>query len=172
MGFGKDGKGVIIYDSVVEGFGVLASLDAIIFTGRANGAMAEDFRMLRLDYWMSVIPSSGAFVLDGPVLVGIAHGALSAAQIEASLESIVVDQGSITPMEEANRPVFPLELFLIPELDVSDAATLVRKGSANIRWTFNNLDGWVWWAYNNSSDALITGSIFNVLAKAFGVWVT
>ncbi len=128
--------------------------------------------MMKLDYYIAINPAPADVILDGPVLVGVAQGALSAAQIEATLDRIVTGQGSITPLEESSRPVWPLELFNIPDADSGDNSSLTRKGEKTIRWTFNNPDGWSWWAYNMSSAVLITGNNFNCIAKCFGMWVT
>ncbi len=171
MGFGKDGKGVIIYDAVGENIGALASNDAIAFSSRAVGAMIEDFRMLKCEYWMAIRAAQAVVLADGPVVVGMAHGGLTAALIEETLESTVLDQGSFVAIEEASRPVWPLEVFMIPDADSGNVVDLTRKGSFTPRWTFNNPDGWVWWAYNLSSQVLITGNELNIQAKCFGVWV-
>ncbi len=170
MGFGKDGQGQIIYDQTRGGLGALAALDAVEIGGSYNDALVEDFRIMKMDYWMAILPATAITILDGPIIIGLAAGQITAAQVEQALEAVPLNSDA-TALEESNRPVWPLEIFLIPDADLADNATLVRKGSINLRWTFNNPSGWVWWAYNVSSGALTTGSIAVILAKMFGMWV-
>ncbi len=170
MGFGKDGMGQILYDQIRGGLGALATLDVALLGGSYDAALVEDFRIFKMDYWMNISPNQATVILDGPVIIGIAAGNLTAAEIEQSLEAIPLNADA-TALEESNRPVWPLETFLIPDADNADNSDLTRKGSINLRWTFQNPSGWVWWAYNLSSFNLITGSTVVTLAKMFGMWV-
>ncbi len=171
MGFGKDKAGVIIYDAVEVDIGALNAQDASNLASRNGGNMVEDFRMLRMDYWMAIKPAQAVVVLDGPIIVGVSHGDLTGAEVEEALESIVLGNDNIVANEQAMRPVWPLEVFIIPDADSADNATLVRKGTFKPRWTFPNPAGWRWWVYNNSDAQLVTGTNLNILAKCFGVWL-
>ncbi len=170
MGFGKDGRGAIVPDQIDTGFGALAANDAVLLGGNYDGTIIEDFRMIKLEYWMGVRPAQAVVIEDGPVLVGLAAGNLTAANIEESLETIPLDGASINN-ELAMRAVWPLEVFTLPDADSGDNATLWRKGEKVIRWTFHNPHGWTWWVYNMSGVVLITGSSVQIQAKIFGVWV-
>ncbi len=171
MGFGKDGLGQIIYDSVRADMGGLAGLDAVVLGGKYLDALVEDFRIMKMDYWMGLLPAQAVVLINGPILIGIANGKLTAAQIEEALEAVPVNSND-PALEESNRAVWPLETFMIPDADAADNATIWRKGTFNPRWTFNNPDGWQWFAYNYTSSAIVTGSIINIQAKCFGMWVS
>ncbi len=170
MGFGKDGKGEIIYDSTSQNMGALASLDLALLGGRYDDNLLEDFRIVKIDYWMSMRPAQAIVVLDGPLLVGIADSSLTAAEIEEAIESQVLNSNS-TSSEESMRAVWPLEVFNLSDPDGGPQSDLTRKDSKNLKWTFNNPNGWQWWVYNMSPFAITTGSQLIINAKAFGVWV-
>ncbi len=174
MGFGKDGKGAILYDSVNNiDIGALAGNDAILVANRYDsGVMLEDFRIIKVDYWIGIRPSQTTTLYGGPIIVGLAHGDLTAAEIEEVLESTVLSAGDIVASDVALRPVWPLEMILMPDADLGNSSDLVRKDSVNIRWTFNDPEGWVWFVYNAGTVALVAGNGITILAKIFGMWVT
>jgi len=172
MGFGKDGKGEILYDSVNgQPLGTLASQDVVLLPNNYDGGvLVDDFRIIKMDYMISVRPAQAVVVFDGPVIIGIAQGNLTAAQIEECIETTVLNRGQVES-ENAMRPVWPLEIIMLPDPD-AQINELTRKGSINLRWTFPNPSGWVWWAWNKSGFALVTGSTVEAHAKIFGVWVS
>ncbi len=172
MGFGKDGKGAILYDRVVSGgITALTNQDLVALNGSYSGALLEDFRIIRMDYWMAIRGAQAIVLFDGPAWVGIADSRYTAAEIEECLESLVINRGN-TEEEEAMRAVWPLEMIMIPDPDTGDTSGLVRKGSKNINWTFTNPNGWKYWVYNASGVNFITGSTLELQAKIFGVWVS
>ncbi len=172
MGFGKDGKGTIGYDRVNAGaIGALAALDVLSLGGAYSGTLVEDLRMIKLDYSITIRPAAAISVLDGPVIVGIADAVLDGAAIEEAIESTILNPNS-TDIELSMRPVWPLETFILIDPDAGGSSVLTKSGSKNIRWTFNNPNGWRWWIYNKSGAALVTGSFAEIFAKFFGVWVS
>ncbi len=172
MGFGKDGKGQIIYDSNRQDLAALAANDAVLLPGRNATNMVDDFRIIKMDYWIGIFPATGITVLNGPIMFGVADGELTAAQIEAALEGTVLN-ASDTDLETSMRAVWPLEIFMLPDPNGGTGSDpLVRSGSKNLRWTFHNPGGWTYWVYNMSAFALTTGSVIDVITKNFGVWVS
>ncbi len=172
MGFGKDGKGVIIHDSVNNlDIGALAARDCVLITNRMGGTLVEDFRMIKTEYFLGIRPSQTTTLFGGPILIGVAYGDLIAAEIEEALESVVLGQGDLPAIEEAMRPVWPLEIILMPDADLGNSSDLTRKGEFSPRWTFPNPSGWRWWVYNMSTVALVAGNGISVQSKSFGVWV-
>ncbi len=171
MGFGKDGRGAIIYDQVSgAGIGALAGNDSVDLGGQYDGALIEDFRIIKLDYFMGLAPSQATIIVNGPIVIGIASGNLTAAGIEQALEAFPLDSASINN-ELTMRPVWLLETFMMPDADSADNATLWRKGSVTLRWTFQNPHGWRWFAYNYSASATATGATMSIEAKIFGLWI-
>ncbi len=171
MGFGKDGKGVILHDRVDGIIGALATKDLVDMGGAYNDTLLEDFRIIKMDYFFGVKPPQAVVLNDGPILVGIAGGHITAAGIEASIEALALNRNALT-LEFTHRPVWPLEIIMIPDADNGSVDRLTYKGSVNLRWTFQNPDGWTWWAYNLSNQNLIDGSVIHIFAKIFGVWLS
>ncbi len=172
MGFGKDGKGQILYETSISSLdmGALAARDAVEFVGSFNDALEEDFRILRVDYWISIRGAQAIVLEDGPIWVGFAAGNLAAGDVEGAIETIPVNQNDLG-LENTNRPIWPLEMFTVQDPDTQAGDHQTIKGSFNPKWTFNNPDGWTWWVYNSSAFALVTGSAITINAKIFGMWV-
>ncbi len=172
MGFGKDGRGNILYESAINeaSIGAIVSRDVIELTGSFHEALEEDFRMLKCDYWIAISPAQAIVVEDGPILVGLAAGNLAAGDIEGAIESIPLNQNHLS-LENTNRPVWPLEMFQMTDPDAGSQSESVRKGSFNPKWTFNNPDGWTWWVYNVGAQTLTTGSAVTIFAKMYGMWL-
>ncbi len=168
MGFGKDGRGQILYGRTNLAVGALAALDAtFVSDGYGGGSgLDEDFRILKLDYYLNYEPQATGDV----VLVGIADGHMTAPEIEEALEARPNDGNDVPAVEEVMRPVWPIAIMGGSE---SGSGRTVYQGSINVRWTFKNPEGWNWWVYNiDNSNALTTGSIFHSITKYFGMWVT
>ncbi len=170
MGFGKDGQGQIIYDSVSTDMTNLATLTAFVIGGRYDATLVEDFRLLRVDYYIGIQPAQAVTLLNGPILVGLAAGNLTATGIGQAIEAAPLDAVSID-LELSNRAVWPLEVMMINDADLGDISGLTVKGTFNPRWTFQNPHGWQWFVYNMGTGALATGSVINITAKCFGMWV-
>ncbi len=164
MGFGKDGKGQIIYDQVTISLGTLAAKDVI--AGAIHTSLENAFRILKTEYF---ITWDGVTVADadGPILVGMSAGGLSAAEIEEAIEADPTGSFDRPAIEESNRPVWPVALLN----QALEGGMLQAKGSFNPRWTMPETIGWSWWVYNLENAALTTGSAVIVFAKNFGVWV-
>ncbi len=163
MGFGKDGKGQILYDSFNFAPGALAALDNAVVPGR-YGALVEDFRIIKMDYYIGYTPAAqGDFLL-----FGIANGELTAQQIEECLESSPLNYNDAIGSEQAGRQVFPLEILGEGSAGGNSAGI---KGSENLRWTFANPDGWQYFLYNFTGGPIATGSLVEFICKIYGVWV-
>ncbi len=164
MGFGKDGKGQILWSRSSFTVGVLAALD-LAANGDGYTSLEEDFRILRTDYYISFAPQAVADIL----LIGMADGGLTAAEIEEAIESRPQDLNDYPANEQVMRPVWPVEILG----DASAGAGPVTvKGTVNPKWTFKSPEGWQWWIYNTSAAAATTtGGIVTIIAKHFGVWV-
>ncbi len=172
-GFGKDGKGQILWDVVTLTLGTLASQD-VISVGSVTGLnLREDFRILKTQYFIHFAP--GAFdALEGPLLVGMAAGGLTAALIEEAIESTPNDRNDYPEIEEVMRPIWPLDSLFLSVDTTNNASTgnrLVAVDEFNPRWTMPSPDGWVWWAMNRSAGALSDLGTLIITAKHFGVWV-
>ncbi len=83
MGFGKDGKGIIIREARSQALGALAQQGAVIIG--TNLGTLERFRIIKEELWAAI---TGLTTGEGTgLLIGIADGDYSLAEIEAALES-------------------------------------------------------------------------------------
>ncbi len=173
MGFGKDGKGAIIRETITDGaLGALAGQDAVKFQGPV---LQEDFRILKSEIYALVNVLTANEGLS--MLFGIANGELSAAEIEECIEAQgPLDRNDRVAIERAERWVKVLgvtndqgvstttELFY----DMHSGAPMLTSKD---RWTYSDPEGWTYWIYNRGG-SLTTGSTLQLVATHYGVWVT
>ncbi len=165
MGFGKDGKGVIMYNNDTITLGALASHAAVKQTNPL--AIEEDFRVLKMRIVGGLDSTTGE---EGPIVLGIADNELSAAEIaECWNAEGPLDRNDNLKDERAHRPVFIL--CNLEETAFGDGK-YVFDVEENIRWTFSNTEGFCIFAFNLDGAALTTGGVVRFLAKFYGVWVT
>lgn len=171
MGFGKDGKGVMIRESDSITLGTLSGGVAVKQSNPL--AITEDFRLIKAEIFATL--TGATFVEDdGPILVGISSDELTVAEIAECLQA----DGPLGPddrlaMERAERPVWPIFLFRNDNQAGTDHF-LLNNGlpiEKTLRWTFSNSSGFTWFAYNLGTGALTTGGVVRFHAKYYGVWV-
>lgn len=162
MGFGKDGKGTIIYDRISGALSTLASQTALKI---ATVAITEDFRVVKAEGFLSIdaLPAN-----EGPVLVALADAELSEAEIKECLEATPLDRNDNLALEQSHRPVFLLGSFFHTAAGQGENLKIEKT----IRWTFSGDDGFTLVAYNMDTGALTTGSAIRGIMKYYGVWVS
>ena len=172
MGFGKDGKGVIITETRAQTLGTLAQAAGIIVG--TNLATLERFRMLKSEIALSITDVTGDEAVG--LSLYLADGDLSLVEAEAAIET----QGPLGPNDVINaniamRPVFRVDatIFMAGADPIGSGAVNLgyMQGTLNPRWTFARTKSWNWIVYNRGA-ALTTGSSARIFAKDFGVWVT
>lgn len=163
MGFGKDGKGVILYDKVRLTLSTLAS--GTVIAAASGITLSEDFRILKAEILGS---TKGMTADEGGVVIGLADGELSDAEVAECLNSRPGDRNDNLANEQAMRPVFPFDIVF----ENQAGGDLMVKEEIKPRWTFSNADGWQWFAFNIGSGALTTGTVIDLFVKIYGVWVT
>ncbi len=170
MGFGKDGKGQVLWDLVTITLGALAARDVISQASTTGSALKEDFRILKTKYYIAWRAPDFA---EGPIVIGMAPGQMSAAEIEEALESTPTDTSDVPEIEQSNRMVWPLEIMMLQnDGTLSDGGKAIAQGEVMTKWTFPDPDGWNWWTFNLDSVApLTTNGRIEIFAKHFGVWV-
>lgn len=172
MGFGKDGKGVIIREIASITVGNLAAR-TVVKAAAGVTLQTTKFRILKTEY---LITQTGSFGADGDsVFIGICDGELSASEIEECLEANGPnDRNDRVPEERAERPVWLLAHYKDP---VDAGAGFPQPANNGLpmehtpRWTFTPTEGWSYFAYNPLLGALTSGATFSIYAKHFGVWV-
>lgn len=172
MGFGKDGKGQILWDRADVTPGALAALD--IASIASGYSLEEDFRILKQQYWVNF--QAAAFDNgEGPIMVGLADGSLTSAEIEEAIEARPVDSNDYPANEQCMRPVWPFDGQMVVSVDTTNGANggsvIMISGEHNPRWTFSDSEAWRYWVYNVGAQTLTTGSTTRFITKNYGVWV-
>ncbi len=146
-----------IWDQASGSFVTTAALAASRF-----GDMTGLTRNLRTPKGTLYMHGDG-FAAGEALLMGIAHGELTATEIEASIESAGEVESDVAAREAAIRPVFPLGL--IDEKNPSADFEWTRP------WTWLESQGWRYWGYNPTAAALAGTVEVSCVAKFQGVWV-
>ncbi len=178
MGFGKDGRGVIIKNRDVFTFLTLGSVTAL--KQDSPLVLAEDFRCLKSEHRYTL--ENATFVSgDGPLMIGICSNELSAAEIaESILPDGPLGRNDRDRYEKATRPVFLFKekaggknviIPFVPQTAViGDDTNGYFEG--NQAWTYSNPEGFALFVMNMGTGALTTGATMRVFSTYYGVWVT
>ncbi len=173
MGFGKDDKGVIIYENRTQVLGTLAARTALLIGTKL--AMTDAFRMLKSEIYASM-----ASLTDGEesrLQLYLCHGSLTVTQIKEALDAAgPVARGALGSEELTLRPIFLAGTFVPAGTAGTEARLLAREGGSiamlKPRWTFPDGGvGWNWVIFNASSAGLGAGSLVAITAKNWGIWV-
>lgn len=168
MGFGKDGRGVIIKERSLI---VLLTIAQGAAVKLPSLAITDDFRILKTVVTAQVI---GLTSSEGQgLLFGMANNDLSAAQIAASIST----DG---PLNRNDRDLKELaeRWAQIHGVSSGEGDSIQRfhgEGNSpvmefNPRWTFSKGVGWAFFVFNDGA-ALTTGSSARIVATHYGVWV-
>ncbi len=155
----------------------LANETAILIPSQYVDLLLEDVRLIKL---VASIVAKGFTTGEGPVIVGIMNGELSITEVAETFLSEPKNANDRGNLEASQRAVFPLAVIVGDDITPwgdceagfgggsTDAAATIAK---NLRWTFNNPNGWTYFAINLSGAALTTGGTIAINGKHFGVWV-
>ncbi len=176
MGFGKDGKGAIIKEQTDITLAGLVGLDYVQVD--SDILLDQDFRILRSDV---TAVARGITSLEGKGLIlYMTQGILSESEAEQNIElDGPVRMGEKIDEEIASRWVRRLGITIGSTVNETERIFTNKYGGGllNIepRWTFRrgrtaSEGGWNWGVYNGGV-TLTTGTIVNVIATHYGVWV-
>ncbi len=173
MGFGKDGKGVIIMQDLEQALLTLANNTGIIIA--TAPAILERFRMLKSVLFC--VLNNIAAGEGGGLQLYLADGDLTLAEIEENIEL----NGPLGPNDTVNEAIAMRAVYkvaaMVGDISISEeGAHLLNETGGPIisvkpRWTFARTKAWNWVLYNDGP-ALTTGTTVKINAKNFGVWVT
>ena len=176
MGFGKDGKGVIVLENVTVTLAALAGQDAVLAASAV--ALEKDFRILKTELFATLTEITS---LEGAGLaLYMSEGELTDAQVEQVIESSgPVDPGDADLNEIASRWVRLVGTSSNNVVNATERNFINKQGGhimeTNPRWTFRRRrtaadGGWNWIVYNNGV-LLTTGAVLRIKARHYGVWV-
>lgn len=129
-----------------------------------NSVVDSDFYCISIDCTWG---KSNGTIGEGPIVVGIAHGDYSAAQIEEHLESIASwDSGDKLAQEKRRRQVRTVGIFPQSELDeVLNNGMRIKTKLGFVLQIGETLSVWVW---NKSAAVLATGVLISVQGMLYG----
>ncbi len=176
MGFGKDGKGVIVKEQESFALGGLAGQDLILSDSPI--LLDADFRILKTELTATL---TGITSLEGIGLnLYMSEGELTEAQVEANIElNGPLRMGDKDAEEIASRWVRRIGATNAPTVNETERMFVNEYGGPLIsytpRWTFRRArtatsGGWNWAVYNNGV-TITTGATCRILATHYGVWV-
>ncbi len=164
MGFGKDGQGQILHDTVILALGALAAGDTISAITKIDGTRSQGFRILKTEVMISHKGLGGG---EGPVVVGLALNN-NAAEIEEALEADPQGPQDVPAAEQTTRPVWPLAMITQTDLGQVNNGMPIDK---NLRWSFSEAQAMSVWGFNVDDSVLTTGGQVIFSMKHFGVWL-
>ncbi len=170
MGFGKDGKGVIITQRDLITLGALTAATAIKQTTPPQ--IVEDFRMIKME--LSAL-LTGHTTGEGPIHVYLANDELSVTEIAEVIDAEgPLNRNDRVAQERAERAVFLVGSFGVAGVTEEIHGHDSQEGivTKTIRWTFSNPEGWSLVVFNDSGATLTTGSVIRLVVKYFGVWLS
>ncbi len=174
MGFGKDGRGVIIRENVTITLGALGATTGILSTGgsRVSDNLQEDFRLLKSEL---LISKQDQTTDEGSLFLYLVNGELTLAEAETPIESIAgpLDRNDRINQEQAERYIKPIgQLMASTDITTSGGPAFMPPIEVKPRWTFSNPEGWDWMIYNASAAPLTAGTVVKIHVVHYGVWVT
>lgn len=166
-GFGKDGRGQILYQEVKVAPGACSAGACLLLD---NYDITEDFRLIKTQVAMCWAAALTAGEGEGIVLL-LYDGELSLAELAECVTADPVDRNDNKELEMSHRLCHLLGSFQ-DHLNDATRARLSRDLPFEVepRWTFSAPEGWSLGIY--CQRALTTGSTFRFLLKHYGVWVT
>ncbi len=170
MGFGKDGKGVIIREARSQALAGLSNSAGILVGVKL--VTLERFRMLKLEVYASITALTSG---EGTgLLLGLADGDYIIAEIEAAIEA----NGPLGPNETVEAELAMRPIWFIGAIDRETGTDAIFENEQggyrlvfNPRWTFSRTKSWNFFVYNMGNN-LTTGATVIIRPKSFGVWVT
>lgn len=166
MGFGKDGKGQVLWDTGTATLSTISSKTLEFLNAAYDEALTHDFRQIKMEYNFSILNGT---VDQGPLVVGMVPSGTDATTLEAILEATITGPDEIVELAESNG--IPVWIFGLLYTTTEGVGQTHLSGEKTIRWTFHDQGGWDYFVYNLQTSTYATGSVFQFFNKIFGVWV-
>lgn len=170
MGFGKDGRGVIINELRSQVIGTLAALTGLFIGTKI--AITEDFRMLRAEV-LATITNGTAGEFTGMEL-WLVDGDLTLGEFEQKIEingpTSRHDRVLSEQAERFAKPVGYARQNAVSEVDFVSVDTNAKLLVVKPRWTFGETTSWNWVLYNRGVPPT-TGATIQIQVTDYGLWL-
>ncbi len=128
-------------------------------------ASTDSYRLVSLDLSWAI---EGLTPGDGPILVGVARGGYSDAEVEESIEAANIDRGTLAKQEQANRFVREIGIISATGAGIQGALNEGQSVKTKLNWLIPIGETVAMWAYNLNASPLSTGAVVNCVGN---VWV-
>ncbi len=138
----------------------------VLTIGALIAVFGEDIYLISLD-WLASVRSRTAD--EGPIVIGLAHGDLSVAEIGENLDAELTTPDDIIARERNRRPVRRLGIFG----NAGAASERLNNGvmkRSKIGFSIGNGHELNFWARNQDAATLTTGVIFDIVGTLYGRW--
>ncbi len=161
----KRGAGFVAVPVTAE-LGLSTLGDNTVLTQSILGALGEEMFFISADLTWTLAEATAG---EGPIKVGVAHGDLTAAEINEALDASPLDRDDIIANERRRRPVRTVGMFR------STTATEVLNDGRKIRTTIKMKVGighdLNFWARNQSGATLTAGTQIQVDGVLYARWI-
>jgi len=161
--FSDNSMASIVWDLITISPGALAQGDFVIAGSKINASRLQGFRVLKTQYWISMRNATAG---EGGFLVGLSH-ALSVAELAEMVDAAPQRPNDTAGSERARRPAWPLEMLIA---NADGDGKVYAEGVATIGWSIQEGTALDWWVANFATTKT-TGTVVNIIAKHFGVWL-
>ncbi len=144
-----------------------ALANQVVILGGILGALAENFFAINAKLsWSWRAHTAG----EGPVQVGLSHGDLTAAEVEAYLELSWTDPNDKIAAEVATRGKYIVPVGVFDGLTTEEKLFDGRVKKSRIKWV-TKAEDLSMYAHCQDVNGLTTGTTLEVTGKIFGYWM-
>ncbi len=106
---------------------------------------------------------------EGPLTIGVAHGAYSAAEIEEWVESqTAMTRTNLAVIEQSKRMVRQIGTF--PGISANEVLNDGKPIHTKLNWSIPSGSNIDLWCYNQGNGTLTTSAEINTIGRMFGRW--
>ncbi len=127
-------------------------------------ASTDTYRLVSLK---GVWTIQGLTAGEGPILVGVARGGYSDAEVEEAIEASNIDRGTLAKQEQANRFVREIGVLIATGAGTQGSLNDGKAVSTKLNWLIPIGETFSMWAYNVSAGALQTGASVDHIGNAW-----
>ncbi len=151
--------------------GALGATDEIVQNSSIDGSRDQGFRIVKSDIFVTM---TGKTTAEGPILFGVACNLPLAADVGKVLQADPQDKNADNARGKGTFIKMLTKIGLVPTVwpnsDHGEGSHYTVHYGKN-GWSIPEGQSLVYWARNNDSSALTTGTSIQISAEHFGVWL-